>query len=146
MRPDAPWCTQCFFDLRAPEPAPEPVRHSAPVTAPPTAAYGAPAPDPLTAPLAVLTGEQTVPGQVGAEEPERTWPCSSCQTENGYDLDECSACGTGFLDGIHEGDVSLVIPGVGDIAQMTRNKAMGLAFAGIGVVMLLVLVIGFLLS
>jgi hypothetical protein len=145
VRPAAPWCTQCYFDLR-PAPAPEPpaVRPSARLTAPPpAAAYGAPAPDPLTAPLAVLTGEHPVPAEA---DPQPTWPCVQCETQNGFELSACSACGAGFLQGAVTDEVSLVIPGVGDLAQMSRNRAMGLAFAGIGVVMLLVLAVGVLLG
>jgi hypothetical protein len=152
VRPDAPWCTQCFFDLRPPaprEPEPEPHRPTVPLTAPAAAAYGLPAVDPLTAPLAVLTGgpaaDQPVPGTEAAPaQALPTWPCLQCGVANSFDDDHCSVCGHGFLAGVHDDDISLVIPGVGDLVTMSKTKATWLALASIAALMSLVVLIGLL--
>ena len=138
MRAEAPWCSQCFLDLRpatlAPRSGPPPV----PLRPAPTAAYGRPALDPLTAP-------PVVPPAATAPEAQ-SWPCPSCDTANRYDLDACTGCGRGFLAGAHESEQLLVVPGLGDLAAMSRGRRTAVAFGAVVVVMLLVLVVGVLLG
>lgn len=74
------------------------------------------------------------------------WPCLRCETVNAFSADECAACGASFLDGVDSQEISLVIPGVGDLTTMSSKKATAVALGAVGVVMLLVLVVGLLLS
>lgn len=109
VRPDAPWCTQCWADLRPP---PEPVAVARPV-------------DPASAPAA--------PRGLGG------WPCSGCGAVNAVELDACAACGTGFLAGLRrEEPPLLVLPGVGDVTRLSRGQRLGLAGAVVLVIVLLV--------
>lgn len=121
LRPDAPWCTLCYADLR-PKPAPAP-----PVTAAPaTAAYSAPAGDPLTQPLLDFLGP-SVPAQPtpGAQP---TWPCSRCEARNPFASSQCSVCGGDFLAAVKDADAPrLVLPLVGDLGAMSRGRRAGLA-------------------
>jgi hypothetical protein len=115
VRADAPWCTQCWTDLR---PAPEPVAVPAPAPAPPAATSG----DAGAAPARRGLGG---------------WPCSRCGATNAVELDACAACGTGFLAGLRRDEPPLLaLPGVGDVTRLTRGQRLGLAG---GVVLLMVL-------
>jgi hypothetical protein len=164
VRADAPWCTQCFLNLRTPasepapiapivpvvpaqpevpEPRPAEARADEPLVAQPPA-YAAPAElpdgtDPLTAPLHVLEG---TPAPADA----RSWPCTSCGTPNGFDLDACSSCGQGFLAALSETGGLLVLPGVGDLAALSKGKRTAIALGAVLAVMALVALIGLLLG
>jgi hypothetical protein len=140
----AQWCTLCFADLR-PAPPPPPVRAvpaaapsgSAPATAQPTITGPAAVAldDPLTGPL---------PGVVGASRVDplaavATWPCIRCGEPVPISLDACPSCGAGFLSG-SVADLSLRIPGVGDVSRMSRGQRAGLAAAlALGLMLVLVL-------
>jgi len=127
LRPGAPWCTLCYADLRpAPEtpaePAPAPVRQ--------------PRFDPLTAPVEMLglPGRHAVADSLGpVVDPPPTagaawWPCSACGTGNPLIESVCSACGTGFLAGVREAEGPLLlVPGVGDLAALSRAQRLGMA-------------------
>lgn len=158
-RPDAPWCTLCHADLRPPPPAPEPpVAPSAPVlTIPPTAAYGAPALDPLTAPVAALaTPSPALPSPAPPALPspaaappaaDPTWPCASCGAANALTADACAACGAGFLAGLRASEAPLLeLPGVGDITRLSRGQRMALAFGVVAAVVALIALLGLLLG
>lgn len=144
VRPDAPWCTQCYADLRAPEPpAPEPLRPAAPVPADVPDAGGA---------LATAAPEPVAPSVVQAaaagEQPDgATWPCTTCGAANALDRDACAACGAGFLSALRAGDEPLlVLPVVGDLGAMSRGQRLGLAGGVVVAVLLLVALLGLLLG
>ena len=130
LRPDAPWCTLCYTDLR-PKPAPEPPPPP-PTTAPARAAYGVPAPDPLTQPLVdflpragapLPATEPTEPAAAGT-----VWPCTACQAPNPLAEPVCSVCGQPFLAAIRTGGKPLlVLPLVGDVGALGRGQRIGLA-------------------
>jgi hypothetical protein len=122
VRPGAPWCTQCWTDLR---PAPAPVVPPA-VEPPPPAAAPGPQPGPVA------------PGPVDGA----GWPCSTCGAVNAFELDACAACGAGFLTALRaqEGPL-LVIPGVGDLGQLGRGQRLALSA---GVALALALLVGLL--
>ncbi|MGI8537277.1 MAG: hypothetical protein ACR2K2_12480 [Mycobacteriales bacterium] len=99
VRPEAPWCTLCYTDLRE-EPA-------------------SPALDPLTAPAEAL-GLPPAPG--------RSWPCTACGASNPYSVCACAACGTGFLAGLRESEGPLLeVPVIGDLTALSRGQRLGLA-------------------
>lgn len=131
VRADAPWCTQCFFDLRpAPEPQPEPLPAA---RVPVVPSY----PDPLSGPLA--------PDDTVAE--AKGWPCTRCGTTNPFEAAACAACGSGFLAAVREDEAPLlVLPGVGDLTRMGRGQRLALAGGVVLVFVLVTLVIGLLLS
>jgi hypothetical protein len=117
VRPGAPWCTQCWADLR-PAPAPAPV---------PAVPVG---PAPVPAPVATAGSG---------------WPCGTCGAVNGFDLDACAACGSGFLTALRGQEAPLlVLPGVGDVTRLGRGQRLALA-AGVAVLLaLLVALLGLL--
>ena len=136
VRPDAPWCTLCYADLRPKPPEPEPV------AAPPPAPVAPPAPDPLTDPL---TGP--LPGPLPpVVSTGPTWPCAACGAANPMDLDTCAACGAGFLSGARDESPLLELPVVGDITQMPRWQRFVLAGGVVLVFVVLTLLVGFLLG
>lgn len=151
LRPDAQWCSLCYHDLR---PAP------APVVPEPAPAYDAG--DPLTAPLldlllpqapvaqapvaqaAPVTPLPAVPGEAGATT-EPTWPCSRCGAHNALTLDACRDCGSPFLGGAAEAP-ALVLPGVGDIAKLSRGHRAAVAVGVVLAVLLPLALITFLMT
>lgn len=138
VRADAPWCTQCFFDLR---PAPEPLPDPAPAVAarvPVAPSY----PDPLSAPIV-----DPLDGPTPAAEPPRGWPCATCGETNPFEATACLACGAGFLSAVRDGEAPLLmLPGVGDLTRMGRGQRLALAGGVVLVFVLVTLVIGLLLS
>jgi hypothetical protein len=139
VRPGAPWCTLCHADLRpAPEPQPEPARPA--LSVPPTASYAEPALDPLTAPAVALGLPPSVP--LGA-----SWPCATCGASNALTESSCTACGAGFLAGLKESEAPLlVVPGVGDVTQLSRAQRLGLAAGVVVAVLVLTALLGLLFS
>lgn len=135
MRADAPWCTQCFFDLR-PAPPPEPEPEPAPL--PPTRVPVVPSyPDPLSGPLE--------PQPPVAE--AKGWPCASCGTTNPFEATACTTCGSGFLAAVRESEAPLlVLPGVGDLTRMARGQRLALAGGAVLAFLAVMLVVGLLLS
>lgn len=133
VRPGAPWCTQCYADLR-PAPAPEPPPALA---IPATASYGAPALDPLTAPASA----RGLPEKTA----QPTWPCATCGATNVLTSSACSACGAGFLAGLRESEGPLLeLPGIGDLTRLSRGQRMALAFAVVLAVVALTALLGLL--
>lgn len=132
VRADAPWCTQCFFDLRPAPPAPEP----APLP-PPRVPVAPTFPDPLSGPLEPQPAAPEVRG----------WPCASCGTTNPFAATACTSCGTGFLSGVRESEAPLlVLPGVGDLTRMGRGQRLALAGAAVIAFLVVTLLLGLLLS
>ena len=123
VRPGAPWCTQCWTDLR---PAPEPAAAPSP----------APAAEPA-APVAEPRRRSTTGG----------WPCSACGHENPVELDACAACGTGFLAAVRSSaEPLLVLPGIGDVGKLSRGQRIGAGAVFALLVALVVLLIGIVLG
>lgn len=144
LRPDAPWCTLCYTDLR-PKPAPEPVAPA------PTAAYRAPVGDPLTQPLHEFLPPATslaLPALVEVSpSPEPTWPCVHCSAPNPMTSTICSVCGSAFLASEkNDSTPLLVVPGVGDIGRLSRAQRIGLALGAVTAVLLPLAVITLLLT
>lgn len=110
--PDAPWCTQCWRDLR---PAPEPV------------------PEVMVGPVPEAP---VVPAPRTAEDALPSWPCSGCGSLSPIGLDACAGCGTAFLAGLREQGPHLVLPYVGDLARLGRSQR---AVAAVGLVLLVAL-------
>ena len=133
LRPDAPWCTLCYADLRpAPPPEPLPDPEPVPTAVPATASYRAPAADPLTQPLVDLLPER------GTANPsdEVTWPCADCGTRNPLSASVCTGCGAGFLAAVAEqGRPSLVLPVIGDLSRLSRGQRLGAAFGAVAAVL-----------
>jgi hypothetical protein len=127
VRPQAPWCTQCWADLRPP---PEP-----PAAPPVVAAPDLPA---------VPAGVAVEPGASPADR-LRGWPCSGCGETNDVELTACVACGTGFLAGLSkESGPVLALPVVGDLTLLSRGQRLGLATGVVLVAMLMILLLGLL--
>jgi len=125
VRPDSPWCTLCYADLRAaPEPEPEPVAQPIAEAAPVL-----PAPAPPLVPAAAPTATPT-------------WPCSSCGTPNPFDRDTCVKCGTGFLAAAHDSGPLLELPVVGDITRLGRGQRLALVSGVVLLFIVLTLVFG----
>jgi len=144
LRPDALWCSLCHHDLRPPAPV-------APVIPAPT--YGGP--DPLTAPLldvllppvpqAVAPAvQEQAPVPAAATDPA-TWPCTACGATNPLSLDVCSACGSRFLALASEMP-SLVVPGVGDLQQLSRGHRVAVAAGFLAAILIPLALITFLLT
>jgi hypothetical protein len=159
VRPDDPWCTLCYADLRPPAPDPEPEPESSPEpestlesetesgTDPehaPAAASGAAAavatkPDPVV----VGTDRVTSQGEEPAEPAGPSWPCTACGESNPLARNTCSACGTPFLGGLRGQDGPLLdLPVVGDITKLGRGHRLALAAGVVLAVILLTLIVG----
>jgi hypothetical protein len=96
---------------------------SAPVPSQPVAAApvvpATPAPVPVAAPVATAIVESPAP----------TWPCSSCSARVPLDETVCPSCGTAFLGGVNP-NVSLKIPGVGEVVGLSTGARFGLMAGG----------------
>ena len=136
MRPDAPWCTLCYADLRAPV-VPPPVVPPPVVPAPVVAA---PEPDALPGPLDGPPAGALPP--VGRP----TWPCTVCGTANSLDLDICAGCGAGFMAAARDDTPLLELPVVGDITRLGRGQRFALAGGVVLAIVLLTFVIGLILG
>lgn len=149
----AQWCTLCFADLRPPAPAPEPEPEPVAVPVPEPVAVGAAAasapliplqplpPHPiLDAPMfdaPILDGPVSKPADVTLA--DRGWPCHQCGRSVALDLTECDACGSPFLGGSTV-DISLRVPGVGDLASLSSGRRIGF-MAGAALALMLVLTV-----
>jgi len=101
----AAWCSLCYARLDAALTPPAP--------ATPTRAAGA---------GVGLAGDGRG-GGAGAG-----WPCSRCGQVNGLSADVCAACGGAFLAGVRDAEAPLlVLPGVGDVARLSRTARAGVA-------------------
>ena len=134
LRPDAPWCGQCYADLRSGAAPP-----ASPAAPPASSATGPPS----VSPAAPAHGAAQAVVPDGAA----TWPCTACDTRNPLDAAVCAACGTGFLATLRAaGEPLLVLPVVGDLTALTRAARLGLAAAVVLLVVLLTALGGVLLS
>lgn len=134
VRPDAPWCTLCYADLR---PAPAPVAPPAPPEPVPVAA---PEPDALAGPLAGPPAGALPPVS------RPTWPCTVCGTANSLDLDLCAGCGAGFMAAARDDAPLLELPVVGDITRLGRGQRFALAAGVVLAIVLLTFLLGLILG
>ena len=142
---DAAWCTLCFARLRseaapaAPLPAPTP----APTPAPPVAAPVAPPVPPLAPAVPVAPAAPAATTVLDAPAP--TWPCSSCDARVPLEETSCPLCGTAFMGGVNP-NVSLKVPGVGDLVSMSPGGRFGVMAGGAAVVATVLLLLFLLLG
>ncbi|HWH28937.1 MAG TPA: hypothetical protein VNU26_08260 [Mycobacteriales bacterium] len=160
VRPGAPWCTQCWTDLR---PAPPPPRAAEPTGEVPgrlPAGGGLPAEFrselPAGLPTALPAGlrgqlpaePRAVPTQAAASAPVKRglggWPCTVCHAVNAIELDTCAECGSGFLAGASSTDAGLVVPGLGDLTKVSRAQRLAVAGGVALLFMALVALVGLL--
>ena len=127
MRPDAPWCTLCYTDLRAPVP-----EAAEPEAAEPEVAEPEPA---APVPVANVPEPDAAPAVAGP-----AWPCTTCGAANPIDRDTCAGCGAPFLAAARDSAPLLDLPLVGDITRLGRGQRIGLA-AGVVVAFLLLIVL-----
>ena len=126
LRPDAPWCTLCFADLR-PAPA-SPAARAAVAVGTDDARAG-------TRPVAPVLGDGP------------SWPCSRCAAANGYERDTCGTCGASFLAAVKDDEAPLlVLPGVGDLSRLGRPQRLLLALGVVLAVLVPLAVITLLLT
>lgn len=122
----APWCTQCYRELRPPD--------AVPVAGPPVPVQP------------VAPGSTPDAGPTGGATAAPTWPCTSCGADNALDAGACSACGLAFLSDLRTGEPPLlVLPVVGDVAALGRTQRLVLATVVVAVLLVLALVAGRLL-
>jgi len=155
---DAVWCTLCFATLRpqaaAPVPseptpsepapsAPEPFAmpltaavtapvlsapvhpvpvHSAPVLSAPVPTQPVPAAPAPAGPVATAVAEQV-------EDAAVTWPCTACGERVPLDAMVCPRCGGAFMGGVNP-NVSLNLPGIGDLGSMSTGAKFGVMAGG----------------
>ncbi|MFP5219090.1 MAG: hypothetical protein ACLGIG_05045 [Actinomycetes bacterium] len=128
VRPDAPWCTQCWTDLRP---------------APPEPRAAEPPAEPVAAPAVEIAAPDTA-----ASAPVKRglggWPCTVCQAVNAIELDACTECGSGFLAGVRDAEPALVVPGLGDLARVSRAQRLAVAGGAALLFMVLVALMGLL--
>ena len=136
LRPDAPWCSQCWAPVTAAVAAPA-VR--VPAQAGPrddatSTGTAAPRPSPRDDALTAGTAlhdlgprDDAVPADGPAS---GTWPCS-CGARTPLDQDVCASCGAGFLSDLRDGPPALVLPGVGDVAALSSAARGGLALTAV---------------
>ena len=141
---DAPWCTLCYADLRAPAPASEPAPVPEPVAVaagPAVDALGVIPPAPLPAgtvltPDPHLDAPITKAADIRLAEPG--WPCRNCGTVVAMAEDNCPQCHTPFL--APEDFVEVTLPGVGNVRKLDTKTRTFLGLAGaVGVTLVLVL-------
>ena len=114
VRPAAPWCTQCYLDLR--EPAKEP----------------APQPEPALAPAEPPDGDPTWPcSACGSANPLAADVCATC--------DSPFLAGLRATD-----PPLLVLPGLGDVGALSRTRRLCLAVGAVLAVATVVLALGLL--
>jgi hypothetical protein len=71
---------------------------------------------------------------------EPGWPCTTCGASVPLDLTACPACGAGFLDGARS-SVSLVVPGVGDVAKLGKGAKLAVIAGGASAVTLVLFLV-----
>jgi hypothetical protein len=106
-----------------------------------------PAPVLESLPLAVAPVAPPVPTAVAVAEPAAapTWPCSSCDARVPLEEMACPACGTAFMGGATP-NVSLHVPGVGDLGSMSPGGRFAVMAGGAGIVTVLFVLIALILG
>ena len=116
---------------------------TAAVTAP---VLSAPVPSQPLAPAPMVPAPVPAPVATAVvESPAPTWPCNSCSAQVPLEETVCPSCGTAFLGGVNP-NVSLKIPGVGDVVGLSTGAKFGLMAGGALVlttaIVLLLLILG----
>jgi len=161
VRPDAPWCTLCYQDLRPAEPEVAVVVPTAPavpgelaepvvpawLSMPTGGPYRGGVLDPLTAPAEALGLPAARASARAVVGDPACWPCGSCGSWNAFDLSACSGCGTSFLAGVRDGEGPLLeLPVVGDLTALSRGQRLGLAAAVVLAVIVMTVVLSLIFS
>jgi hypothetical protein len=84
---------------------------------------------PVGAAPAPAPEQQPAPVEVAPPVSAGTWPCTTCAQPNDLAVAACAACGTPFLAAVRGQRPSLVLPGVGDLLDLTPVRRVGLAAA-----------------
>lgn len=130
LRPDAPWCTLCYADLRS---AATPVE--APLPSPPDEA--------VIGPQEELAAAEAPPLPLT----DPSWPCTRCAAVNPFSESACVACGARFLAGVRETEKPLlVLPVVGDVEALSRGQRLALAAGIVFVILGLLALVTFLMT
>lgn len=61
-----------------------------------------------------------------------SWPCSGCSEQVSFEATVCPRCGTEFMGGVNP-NVSLKVPGVGDLVGMSAGAKFGVMAGGAAV-------------
>jgi hypothetical protein len=127
----APWCTLCFADLRpapvaAPEPDPVQVAAFEPV---PVSVGAAAAPVDLPLPPDPILDAPVMRAPSIRGNRAATWPCTGCGASVPIAEMTCPGCGAGFL-APEQDRMSLVLPGIGDITQLSGSGRVMLMAGG----------------
>ena len=130
VRGDAAWCGQCYASLL-------------PVAGPPVE-------DPVAGPqaraVAPRVAVQLLPEELRIPSAdEATWPCETCGASNAMAETACGACGAAFLSALRASEPPLLeLPGVGDVAALSRLQRLGLGAAVVVAVVVLTLLLALL--
>lgn len=106
-----------------------------------------PVPVPVPEPVVAASLLPPAPTAVAVAEPAAapTWPCSSCDARVPLEETACPRCGTAFMGGVTP-NVSLHVPGVGDLGSMSPGGRFAVMAGGAAIVtvlfVLLALVLG----
>lgn len=137
VRPGAPWCTQCWADLR---PAPGDLSERT-VSLPEADAEASPR---LRVEPAAPRGDG---GSPTGPDSRPEWPCSTCGGTNPMELPVCANCGASFLAAVKSDAAPLLaLPLVGDLARLGKAQRYVLASAVVLVALAAVLLVGLLSS
>ena len=113
LRPGAPWCTQCFVDLR-------PAQGSAP------------------SPPPVHDDDHPDDG-----EPPPGWPCTACGARSPMADATCRGCGLPFLGALPDaGPPVFLLPVVGDLTRLSGAQRIGVAMLLVLLVMAVTAALG----
>ena len=74
------------------------------------------------------------------------WPCSACAADNPLAADLCRTCGAAFLAGARDRGPLLVLPVVGDLAELSQGRRTACAVAVVLGVVVLCALLGLLLA
>jgi hypothetical protein len=118
-----------------------PVAPEAPAAAPASAGPAAAAP---LAPHPILDAPVHRPAPVAGAVPT-AWPCSGCGASVPFEEMTCPDCGSAFL-GEEPARVSLVLPGIGDVSQLSSSGRVMLMAGGCLVVTFVLFVVFLLLG
>ena len=137
-----PWVAAAIAETPlAPAPAPYAAAHAAP----PVAYEPLPLlPDPLAPAPVAAQAPVAAPAAVATVE-SPAWPCTSCGTRVDFAEMACPNCQTPFMGGVTP-DISLKVPGVGDLVHMSSGVKFGVMAGGAaalaGILVLLFLILG----
>jgi hypothetical protein len=79
------------------------------------------------------------------ERPVPNWPCSGCSELVSLEAMDCPRCGTAFMGGVRP-NVSLKVPGVGDLVGMSQGTKVGVMAGGAAMLTALLVLIALVLG